>query len=63
MNILLRCERGIEAEELRLQVVKTMVKVRGHELPRALAAKDNLAMMKSILKGQGRLQDSSLFCL
>ena len=63
MNISLRCGRPIEAEELRAQVVKSMVKVRGHELPRALAAKDNLAVMTSILKGRGRPKDSSLFCL
>ena len=60
IHILFQCGRHIEAKKLRAQVKETIAKAPGHELPRALAAEGNLAVMTSMLKGRGRLKDIGL---
>ena len=51
------------SERLKAQVKETIANASGHEQARALIAKGNLAVINSILTGQGRLKDIILFCL
>ena len=63
IHILLQCGQHREAEKLKAQVKETVVNAPGHEQPRALAAKSNLAVLNSILKGHTRIEDTRVFCL
>lgn len=63
IHILLQYGRHKEAGKVKAQVKRRIANASGHEQSRALAAKGNLAVITSIMKGRGRLQDIYLFCL
>ena len=62
IEILLQCGRHKEAEKVQAQVKRILAKASGHEQSRAVAAKNNLALLTSLMISR-ELPNMSLFCL
>lgn len=62
IEILLQCGRHKEAEQVKAQVGKILANASGHEQSRAVAAKSDLALLTSLIRGREG-PNMSLFCL